>query len=509
MTGDRAESVRTGLVMTAVSFAALTAVLAPFFGEDEILNVSLLYLLLTLIVSAAWGYVTGLVGAVAADLLVNFFFVPPLHTLTVQEPAHVLALLIFLAVAIVGASMLSLLRRQAQIAEARRAETAALLAVSQEMARAISPRDAMDRLCMSVVRSLRARGCALIWQSGKWEVAGASGGLDSLPRDEEALATEAVRTSEIVRYGGETRIRIPGSARIAGHARVTIVPFGTAAAEVGVLHITGDIMAPRLADPDRLLRAFADEASLALHRARLAANASRVDALQRADAFKSVLLSSVSHDLRSPLTAIKAAVESLRDDEVSWSEDDRRTFLETIERQTDRLIDAVTSLLEMSRLEGGAVAVRMEPMEVLPFLDEIRAATAESAAGRTVTVLAAEDLWLRADYGLLTRAMTNLVENAAKYSGPTGSIRLEAHPDERRVLISVRDDGPGIAATDLPHIFEKFYRGASEAGVRGTGLGLSIVKAMVELCEGTVSVSSNSRETRFQISMPSAKPPPR
>ena len=497
------------MAATIVSFAVLTAALAPFFGEDGILNVSLLYLLLTLVVSAAWGYVTGLIGAVVADLLVNFFFVPPLHTLTVQEPAHVLALLIFLAVAIVGASMLSLLRREARIAEARRAETAALLAVSQDMARAVSPRDAMDRLCQSVVRSLRARGCALIWQSGKWEVAGASGGLDSLPRDEEALATEAVRTGEIVRYGGGTRIRIPGSTRIAGHARVTIVPFGTAAAEVGVLHITGEITAPQLADADRLLRAFADEASLALHRARLAADASRVDALQRADAFKSVLLSSVSHDLRSPLTAIKAAVESLRDDEVPWSEDDRRAFLETIERQTDRLTSTVTSLLEMSRLEGGAVAARIEAVEVLPFLHEIRAGLPDSAGQRKVTVAAPADVWLRADYGLLTQAVTNLVENAARYSTQTGTIALEAHQENGAVAISVSDDGPGIAAADLPHVFEKFYRGEMQSAVHGTGLGLAIAKAMVELCEGKILVSSTAAGTRFAICLPAARPPAR
>ncbi len=498
-----------GLVLSALAYTLLTLALAPFFDDEETLNVSLIYLLLTLMVSAAWGYTAGIAGALAADLLVNFFFVTPLYTFTVQEPSNVLGLFIFLAVALIGASMLSLLRRQVNIAEARRAETAAVLSLSQEIAHAATPREALDRLCIAVVRTLHARGCAVARMGERWEVLGSSGGLAAMPREEQSLAAEAVRTGEVIRYGSGARLRAPGLPRGAVHAPVMFVPFGPRAPERGVLHITGEISAPRLADGDRLLRAFADEASLAVHRSRLAEEAGRVAVLQKADEFKSAILSSVSHDLRSPLTAIKAAVESLRDDEIEWSDDDRASFLETIESQTDRLTVTVTNLLEMSRLEGGAVRPKIEPIEVAALLDEVRAATAEVTAGRDVCVAGADELWLSADYVLITQSLGNLIENAAKYSLPGRDIRLAAARDGEHIVLTIADRGPGIPAGDVPHIFEKFYRGAQDGKTKGTGLGLSIVKAMIELCGGDIRVSSSPAGAVFIIELPRAGSPRR
>jgi two-component system sensor histidine kinase KdpD len=502
-------STGAGLLVAAAAYASLTALLAPFFDAGDVLNVSLLYLLLTLVLSALWGYVVGCAGALVADLLVNFFFVRPVHTFTVQEPTNVLALVIFLAVAIVGASMLALLRRQVRVTEARRAETAAMLSVTQEVARAVSPRDAMDRICYSVVRSLRARACAIARQGAHWELVGSAGGLVALSRDEEALAAEAVRTGQIVRSGSVARARIsrPGPGPARAHATLTIIPFGATAPERGVLLVSGAISPPPLTDGEQLLRAFADEASVAVHRATLANEASRVQALQRADEFKSVLLSSVSHDLRSPLTAIKAAVGSLRDSDVAWSDDDRATFLETIESQADRLTATVTNLLEMSRLEGGAVHPSLERVEALPLLEEVQAGTVQATAGRPVEIAAVPGLWLRADYGLLMQALTNLVENAAKYSRPGGAIRLSATAEGHRVRLACGDTGPGIPAEDLPHVFEKFYRGSDAAKSKGSGLGLAIAKAMVELCGGVIHVTSGPEGTVFTIDLARAEAP--
>ena len=246
---------------------------------------------------------------------------------------------------------------------------------------------------------------------------------------------------------------------------------------------------------------------MAVHRFRLASDASRVQALERADEFKSAILSSVSHDLRSPLTAIKAAVESLRDDGIVWSQHDRASFLETIESQADRLTATVTKLLDMSRLEGRAVRATFEPVEVLPLLGEARAAAAPASAGRTIEIEAPEGLWLRADYHLLLQALGNLIENAARYSNPGGTIRMEGSREGERILLTVADRGPGIPPADLPHIFEKFYRGAKNENSKGTGLGLAIVKAMVELCEGTIEVGSGSGGARFSIDLPAARAP--
>ena len=226
--------------------------------------------------------------------------------------------------------------------------------------------------------------------------------------------------------------------------------------------------------------------------------------MERADELKTAILSSVSHDLRTPLTAIKAAVESLRDGEIDWSNEDRASFLETIEGQTDRLTATVSDLLEMSRLDGHAVTPSSEAIEVVPLLEEARAG---AVFARQIQVEAPAGLWLRADYHLLLQALGNLLENADRYSAPGSLILLEARAEKATVRIDVADYGPGIPAADLPHIFEKFYRGKQNAEIKGSGLGLAIVKAMVELCSGSVAVSSSGSGTRFTIELPAARAP--
>jgi two-component system sensor histidine kinase KdpD len=486
----------TGLGIAALSLLLLTSVLKPFLGERHIVDVTLLYLLLTLVLSAVWGFRVGVPAAVAANLLVNFFFVPPLYTFTVQEPENAAALLLFLAVSAVGAVMLSLLRRQVTIAKARNAETEVFLGLSRAMARATTPKDGLNQLCIAVSRALSARSCAILRQTGgDWAVLAASGDVGTLSRDELSMATGAL-TAGVVRQPGRR-----------GRETVTFVPFGDLATERGVLRIAGELRPPPRVEAPRLLQAFADEASVAVHRALLAQEARRVESLRRADELKSALLSSVSHDLRSPLTAIKAAVGSLRDEKITWGPDDERAFLSTIESQTDRLTGTIDGLLQMSRLEGGAVQPKIESIEAEPLLEEIAAATKHDAQQRDIQVEAPRGCWLRADYALISQSLINLTQNAARYSTPGGPIRLKACCAARHVLLEVGDSGPGIPEADLPHIFEKFYRGSKSSDVKGTGLGLSIVKAMVELCGGTIDVSSSRSGTTFRIALPVAVAP--
>jgi two-component system sensor histidine kinase KdpD len=500
-----AQFVRTragGFLLSVLAYSGLTAVLTFVFDQHQILDVALLYLMLTLVVAAFWGYGVGLTGAVLADLLVNFFFVPPVHTFTVQSPPNVLALAIFLSVAMLGATMLARLQRQAKISSARAAETAVLLRLTREISHAASPQDALGALCRSVVASVRARSCAVVQLDGAggWQVVGASGGSPALSKEEQAVASESVRTGSI----GRLRRTAQPSAPEEGF--VTFVPFGRAAQATGVLRIRGRIAAPPLSDQDALLRAFADEASLAVHRSTLSAEAQQADVLRRADEFKTALLSSVSHDLRSPLTAIKAAVGSLRDGSVAWSDDDRRSFLATIEGQTDRLTATVDGLLQMSRLEGGAVRPALESLEAAPLLHEAVVMAADQTRGRTVTIDAAEEVWLLADYSLMHQILHNLIENAAKYSSEGGGIHLSARRTGVHTTIDIADDGPGIAPDDLPHIFEKFYRGSGTTA-KGTGLGLSIVKAMTVLCGGTIDVVSTASGTCFTLRLRAATAP--
>ncbi|MGE0598847.1 MAG: ATP-binding protein [Dehalococcoidia bacterium] len=498
---------RLGITVVIMAFGLLTAGLAPLLGEDEIVAVTMLFLLVVLLVSATWGYGVGLFSAIFADLLLNVFFVPPLHTVTVQEPRNVVALALFLAVAVVGASMLSLLRRQLGVAQERRDELTIMLALSRELAAAPNPQRALDVIAQAVARAVQAQQCEILQMRGReWHFVGSTGDLREVSRDDAALATAAVESGQVSRRLSDRRLGHAGIRVDRGAATDTFVPFRPPAGEPGVIHIIGALTVPAGGDLDALLHAFADEAGVAIHRARLAEEARQADALRQSDEFKSALLSSVSHDLRSPLTAIKAAVGSLRSDVVEFSDMDRKQLLATIESQTDRLTHTVTDLLDMSRLDGGAVRPNLEPVEVPALFQDVQLATQAATGGREVCVEAPEDLWVRADYGLLLRAMANLVENAAKYSTPGGAIQLRARSLPGRVRLEVADEGPGISEVDLPHIFERFYRGAEGKRVHGTGLGLAIVRAMIELCGGRVNVESSAAGSIFSVSLPPARP---
>jgi len=499
---------RIGSGVSLAVLIALTGLLAPMVGDDEITVVTMVFLLVVLLGSALWGYVVGLASAVLADLLLNFFFVTPLHTFTVQEVHNVVALVVFLAVAVVGASMLALFRRQLAVADARRAELAVMLDLSRQLASSPSPRLALDALAQSITRALGARRCHVMQRSGSdWQIAGSSGVPVALTRDEIVLANLAVESGEVARQLEPRlgRIRLQLGHRWA--ARQTVVPFRSGAGVAGALQIMGEVSVPDGGDLDALLRGIADEAGAAVHRAWLTEQAGRADVIQRSDEFKSVLLSSVSHDLRSPLTAIKAAVGSLRSDGIEWTDEDRGEMLATIESQTDRLTNTVTDLLDMGRLESGSVQVNLEPVNVRALLDDVALATATTTTGRRVSVDAGDDVWARVDHGLMLRAMINLVENAAKYSDPAGAIALSCENTHGRVVLSVGDNGPGISREDVPFIFEKFYRGSAGKKTLGSGLGLSIVKAMVELNRGRITVESRESGTTVRISLPAAGPP--
>lgn len=498
---------RIGAGATVAVLAGLTAALAPLLGEQEILVATLVYLLVVLLASAAWGYRVGLFSAVLANLLLNFFFIPPLHTVTVQELHNVVSLALFLAVAVVGASMLSLLKQQLAVASERRAELSVMLDLSRELASAPTPERALESLAWSVTRAFRANRCEILQASDKnWLLLASTGPRRALTPEEASLARAAVETGQVVRTRGDRR-QTTSAVRTSQPATGTYLPFQLPGGGAGVIHIAGALTAPTGSDPDALLRAFGDEAGVAIHRSRLAEQAREAEAARRSDEFKTALLSSVSHDLRSPLTAIKAAVGSLRSPEVPWTDADRENLLGAIESQTDRLTSTVSDLLDMSRLEGGAIQPDIEPIEARGLLVDAANRARELIGGRRIEVEGPDGLWVSGDYGLLLQALGNLIENAHKYSVAGGGIRLTARRQDGRVLIDVADEGPGIAAADLPRVFERFYRGTTSKGTQGTGLGLAIVRSLVELSGGEVTVDSSRSGTSFRIALPRVEAP--
>jgi two-component system sensor histidine kinase KdpD len=506
-----------GAGVTLLATVVLTSVLAPLHHRVGLLNEALLLLLLALVASATWGWRVGLFAAVLTNLSLNFFFVQPLHTFTVQDSANAIALVLFVAVAMVGGSLLSAAQRAAAEARRRQAETQVLLSLSRAMIGRTDPQDALSALCEEVLAALRPIGAAVLSAGGgAWRVL-ASAGTDAAGRapdtEERAMAEQALISNAPVMLGrtGMTAarprrivVRAGGQRRIEEAKRaLTLIPLRVGERAFGVLRLDGTIT-PKFGDhPEHLLVTFAGEAALAVQRVELAAAAAHAEALREADEMKTALMTSISHDLKTPLAGIKTSVTSLLDKNVKWSAEDVAAFLETIDSQADRLNQVISDILDLNRIEAGVVAPVCRPLAARDLLDEARSRTAASCAGRGVTVDASADLLVLADESLIAQALVNLIENAAKYSTPGRAIHLRASHAGERIELTVEDEGPGIARDDLAHVFDRFYRAAEHSRrVKGSGLGLAIVKGFVTLSGGSVRAESSPEGTRFVITLP-------
>jgi two-component system sensor histidine kinase KdpD len=514
----RAQSPTAGVIVTALGAATLVGIMAPWRDRISLLNEGLVLLLWTLVISALYGWRIGVFAAIVTNMALNFFFIEPLHTLTVGAAENVVGLGVFLMVSVVGGSLLTAARSAARDAQLRQAETQVLLRMSRAMIGQANAADALRALCRELIAAFDAPGAAVLTRhDGTWNVLASAGGeLAARHPDgrERAMAEQSV-TAGVLRVGHtglarSRRVRIVGSSgapRFEQPSTGTIVsPLLVGDRVLGVLRLDGPIGAtPFRGNPEHLLEAFAGEAALAVQRVELTQAASHADALRQADELKTALLTSISHDLKTPLAGIKASVSSLLDANVQWSPADRRSFLETIDSQVDRLDRVISDILDLNRLESGAISSVPAAVEVRTLLHAARDASRLTTSGREVSVTAPRGMCVWADEALVQQALVNLIENAAKYAPPNSAIRLSATSGSGGVEIAVEDDGPGIAPAALPHVFDRFYRGPEQSRrVKGSGLGLAIVKGFVELHGGRVRVDPHAAGARFVITLPAA-----
>jgi two-component system sensor histidine kinase KdpD len=370
----------TGICIASVATALLTAGLTPVREELGLTNIGFFYLLLTLLVASYWGAQVGLYEAVVANLAFNYFFIEPRHEFTVQEWHNALALFVFLIVSVVGGTLISMARESARNARARQAETEVALALSRAMSGYVEPREALRALCRQVIQAFAAPGAAVLTSDGHWTVlawAGDSAATRDPSAEERIIAEQAMHEDAPVGMGStglarKRRIVVPGGRSGAFPARqrdVTFVPLKVGEETLGVLRLDGPLGdVPFRADPHRLLRAVAAEAALAVQRVQLAAAAAHTEALRQADELKSALMASISHDLKTPLATIKAAVSSILDRSVNWSPEDIDAFLQTIDSQSDRLNRVISDILDLNRIESGVLTPDQLPVNLRHLL---------------------------------------------------------------------------------------------------------------------------------------------
>jgi two-component system, OmpR family, sensor histidine kinase KdpD len=453
-----------GWVLALAGVALLTVVLANLRTHIGLPTVLLLFLALVVTTAVVGGRAPAFVAAILGSLAANWYFTPPFYRLTISDAENFVALLVYLGVAGAVSNFVLVAARRAVDANRARAEAqtlAALAATTRE-------ENPLPALVQTVQTAFGLEGAAVLRRdNGQWRVEASAGSqVPSTPEDAslvEPLAPDIV------------------------------------------LALTGDQIA---AEERYVLNAFAAQLAAVLDRTRLRAEAGRAHVLAEANDLRSALLQAVSHDLRTPLASIKAAASSLQDKDVEWSPQESEELVSTIAEETDRLITLVVNLLDMSRLQVGAVQSALQPVTVEEAV--LRAVAGLGPRATRVDLQLDECLPpVEADPALLERAVANVIENAVRWSPPDHPVRIETGAFGDRVDLRIVDRGPGIPVALREQVFAPFQRLGDTAANTGVGLGLAVARGFVQAMRGTVEIEDTAGGgTTVIINLPIAKATP-
>ena len=466
-------------------------------------NLSMIFLTAVLFCAVSYGLWSAVTASLLSFLAYNFFFIEPVYTFTVAEPHELFALLIFLAVAILTGSLAGRVRDQAAIVKQRAESTQSLYDFSRRLAGAADLDAILWAAAAHLNRSMSARVLLLMPDEGELTIKSAWPPNDQLDLGEMSAARWAFDKAEASGWRTGTLPNLAYQFR----------PLATTRGVLGVCGLSpNNRETPFSVEAENTLAAILEQTAIAIDRSVLVREAVRIAAIEENERLRTTLLASLSHDLRTPLASITGAVSTLRQLGHRMPEAERQDLLVSIEEEAGRLSRFVANLLEMSRIESGALKVRNDWVDVA---DVIRAAAERARKilpGANPTLSMAPNLPpMRGDANLLEQVLFNLLDNAQKYGG--GAVSVHAREDGSDILISVTDDGPGIKPADLERVFEKFYRGGRSDGRKaGTGLGLSICRGIVEAMGGTIIAQSPAlrrRGTRMVIRFPAVEPPDR
>lgn len=448
---------RLGVAVAIGTLTVLTLALSGLHHDLNLADDLLIYLLAVVAVAVVGGFGPAVLAAAAASLCLNWFFTPPLHTLTIEEPRNLLALLLFILVAMSVSSVVHVAARRATLAARSAGEAHALLGLARTV---LGANDTPTAVLQHLHDNLGVNAELQERVSNNW--------------------VRIANTGEV----------IPATAR-------TFVVRGDLR-----LLINDDIdeVAPAL------LEAASRLAAASLDRDRLRTQASQTEALEAGNRMRTALLAAVSHDLRTPLASIKASISSLRQPDVAYSEADEQELLATVEDSADRLDGLIANLLDMSRLQTGALQPFVQPVAV----EEVAPLALHGLPGaNTVRLDIPEGLpLLRADAGLLERALANLLSNALRYSPAHRPPMLRARTGPDGVLITIVDHGPGVIATQRQTMFEPFQRLGDHDTATGIGLGLAVARGFTEVMAGTLVASETpGGGLTMTVTLPTASDP--
>jgi two-component system, OmpR family, sensor histidine kinase KdpD len=486
--------------------AAASAVLLAFRGQVSTTNVVLVFLVVVVAAAANGGLGPGTTAAALGFLAFDLLFLPPYGHLKVHDRQDYVSLAVYLLIALVVSVLVSTRERRQAQAERRERETRTLYELSSGLLVHDSLRDTLGRVAATVRSLFELDGCAVLLRKRDGGV-----GLAAADGDVPAGLAEARGALDLPPSDAPTRLEVAAGGDGASRP-VLALPLRTSGAPVGAMVLVADASRPpRLGEPERrVLSAFANQAALAVERDQQQEERARARALAEADRLRTALLNAVSHDLRTPLSSIKASASSLLDPTVDWSPAQRREFLETIDQEADRLTRLVHNLLDMSRIEAGALDPRLAET-ALPDVTGPVVRLARSKSSQPISVDLPDDLpAVLVDPVRLDQVLTNLLDNARRYAGDE-PVTVEGRALEERVELRVVDHGPGIPEAERERVFGRFYRLRRNGRTPpdGTGMGLAISKGIVEALGGTIRVEETpGGGATFVVSLTAGAPRP-
>ncbi len=485
-----------GIAGGTVGLATVLGVLIEHFIILQ--NISLLYLLAVLASAVYAGYLAALAAALLSVIVYNFFFIEPVGTFTVAEPHEVFALFVFLAAAALAGGLASRIREQAKTARGRATATQALYDFSRKLSGTANAEDVLWAAVTQMQSTLRRNAVLLLPEDGDIALRVA------WPPDTELTVSDMMAARwafEKKEAAGNDTDTLPNSP----------FQFRPLTSPHGVVGVCGFLQEDRPLEinEERALAAILDQTAIAVDRARLSREILNQAAQLEGEKFRAALLSSLSHDLTTPLATITGAVTSIRQLGERMPGESQENLLNSIEEESDRLTRFVANLLDMTRIEAGAINARRDWVEVADVVHAAVERARKYFPGRVFETSIATDLPLmRGDSVLLGQVLFNLLDNADRFGGDE-PVSIYARREGDEVVLSVTDLGKGIAPADLEHVFDKFFRkGKPDGRSLGTGLGLSISKGFVEAMGGRIKAESPAlrrRGTRISMRFPAAE----
>jgi two-component system, OmpR family, sensor histidine kinase KdpD len=472
--------------LMALAFVAIglgaARLIQPVFGIE---NVDLVFLTAVVSVAVRFGLLPSLFASVAASLCYNFFFLPPVYTFTITDPTNVAAFFFFMLIAILVSNVAARVRTQAVAAIGRVRTTESLYAFSRKLAGTATLDDVLWATAYQIALMLKVRVVLLLPEEDVLTVKAGYPPEDQLDKADLAAANWAWGNDRTAGRGSDT---LPGAKRL-------FLPMRTGRGPIGVIGIDDDRTGPLLTpDARRLLDALVDQGALAIERVLLVEDMDRVKRTVESDRLRSALLTSISHDLKTPLASVLGAASTMRDLESGLNETEKRDLLATVIDESERLNRFIANLLDMTKLESGAIVPNTARQDIGEIVGSVLRRAGKILVHHKVALeLAADMPMLELDAVLFEQVLFNILDNAAKYAPAGTTISIRSQRDKTSMTLQIIDEGDGIPPTELESVFDKFYRAQKGDHVRpGTGLGLAISRGFVEAMRGTITATNRT-----------------